>query len=90
MIGKTVNDREKDALKAKVKALEGENEQLSDRLTTLISTAVWLSAAVEKIDADPESLEVKQSGSFRKNYVPLKQRKTSKNSFLRLQRSFTA
>ena len=28
--------------------------------------------------------------SFRKNYVPLKQRKTSKNSFLRLQRSFTA
>lgn len=32
MIGKTVNDREKDALKAKVKALEGENEQLSDRL----------------------------------------------------------
>ena len=32
LIGKTVNDREKDALKAKVKALEGENEQLSDRL----------------------------------------------------------
>ena len=32
MIGKTVKDREKDALKAKVKALEGENEQLSDRL----------------------------------------------------------
>ena len=28
--------------------------------------------------------------SFRKNYVPLKQRRTSKNSFLRLQRSFTA
>ena len=28
--------------------------------------------------------------SFRKNYVPLKQRKTSKNSFLRLQRRFTA
>ncbi|MCS3349515.1 mobilization protein, partial [Parabacteroides distasonis] len=32
LIGKTVNDREKDALKAKVKTLEGENEQLSDRL----------------------------------------------------------
>ena len=32
LIGKTVNDREKDALKAKIKALEGENEQLSDRL----------------------------------------------------------
>ena len=32
LIGKTVNDREKDALKAKVKALEGESEQLSDRL----------------------------------------------------------
>ena len=32
MIGKTVNDREKDALKDEVKALEGENEQLSDRL----------------------------------------------------------
>ena len=32
LIGKTVNDREKDTLKAKIKALEGENEQLSDRL----------------------------------------------------------
>lgn len=32
LIGKTVNDREKDALQAKIKALEGENGQLSDRL----------------------------------------------------------
>ena len=39
LIGKTVNDREKDALKAKIKALEGENEQLSADDAT--KTAIW-------------------------------------------------
>ena len=54
MIGKTVNDREKDALKAKIKALEGENEQLSDRLGKAILEKERNGTKVFKAENDKE------------------------------------
>lgn len=54
LIGKTVNDREKDALKAKIKALEGENEQLSDRLGKAILEKERNGTKVFKAENDKE------------------------------------
>ncbi|MCS2760098.1 mobilization protein (plasmid) [Bacteroides fragilis] len=54
LIGKTVNDREKDALKAKVKTLEGENEQLSDRLGKAILEKERNSTKAFKAENDKE------------------------------------
>ncbi len=56
LIGKTVNDREKDALKAKVKALEGENEQLSDRLGKAILEKEQNGTKAFKAENDKEKL----------------------------------
>ena len=54
LIGKTVDDREKDALKAKIKALEGENEQLSDRLGKAILEKERNGTKVFKAENDKE------------------------------------
>ena len=54
LIGKTVNDREKDALKAKIKALEGENEPLSDRLGKAILEKERNGTKVFKAENDKE------------------------------------
>ena len=54
LIGKKVNDREKDALKAKIKALEGENEQLSDRLGKAILEKERNGTKVFKAENDKE------------------------------------
>ncbi|MCQ5331688.1 mobilization protein, partial [Phocaeicola vulgatus] len=54
LIGKKVNDREKDALKAKIKALEGENEQLSDRLGKAILEKERNGTKVFKAENDNE------------------------------------
>ena len=54
LIGKTVNDREKDALKAKIKALDGENEQLSDRLGKAILEKERNGTKVFKAENDKE------------------------------------
>ncbi|EXZ36686.1 mobilization domain protein, partial [Bacteroides fragilis str. 1007-1-F len=54
LIGKTVNDREKDTLKAKIKALEGENEQLSDRLGKAILEKERNGTKVFKAENDKE------------------------------------
>lgn len=61
LIGKTVNDREKDALKAKIKALEGENEQLSDRLGKAILEKERNGTKVFKAENDKEYYRLKKS-----------------------------
>ena len=58
LIGKTVNDREKDALKAKIKALEGENEQLSDRLGKAILEKERNGTKVFKAENDSTAVSV--------------------------------
>ena len=52
----------KDALKAKVKALEGENEQLSDRLghADITSTQVYAQVTEQKISNDMDKLIAKR------------------------------
>ncbi|EXZ16891.1 mobilization domain protein, partial [Bacteroides fragilis str. J-143-4] len=54
LIGKKVNDREKDALKVKIKALEGENEQLSERLGKAILEKERNGTKVFKAENDKE------------------------------------